>query len=76
MTAEIVSLAILGLILVALVAYSLWITFRAGGSSTRVDEAEKDHVDADNLAERMASPMPSPIERARAALRVLKRRGS
>ena len=76
MTAELVGLGILGLLALALLVWAGWTTYRLGGADTRADEAKEDGDDAEKLAGKMSGPMPGPLERARAALRELKRRGA
>lgn len=63
-----------GIVLVVLggAAWALWY---AGGRDERTDRAEDEADASRKQAERMAGPMPGRVERARAALRELRRRG-
>lgn len=53
----------------------LFLAYRLGGSGERRDRAEDEADDSRKQAERMAGPMPTRFDRARAALRKLRERG-
>lgn len=53
----------------------LFLAYRLGGADEREDQAQEDERESTTQAERMAGPMPTRFDRARAALRKLRERG-